>query len=189
MRCPYCGYDKVQPNFNFCPLCKKPLNENANTMKTPHASQSNQDLHEKNAFTRLFDGWTYEKAIADPYSYAKWAYKNPFNHKDLLRKWIIKGNDTTIIRSAIAERQKQIEIILNESVKEIVAAEALAEAEALVTKRYLDEEHLGGLIHPPKEAEESIKMDEEDLANLAKRKMEELREQILEFGLRTFEKK
>lgn len=69
MRCPYCGYDKVQPNFNFCPLCKKPLNENATTMKTPHASQSNQDLHEKNAFTRLFDGWTYEKAIADPYSH------------------------------------------------------------------------------------------------------------------------
>ena len=27
MKCPYCGYDKIQPNFNFCPKCKRPLNE------------------------------------------------------------------------------------------------------------------------------------------------------------------
>lgn len=28
MKCPYCGYDKIQPNFNFCPKCKKSLKEN-----------------------------------------------------------------------------------------------------------------------------------------------------------------
>ena len=106
MKCPYCGYDKVQPNFNFCPSCKKPLNENANTMKTPHASQSNQDLHEKNAFTRLFDGWTYEKAIADPYSYAIWAYKNPNDNKYYLNTWMNNGYDITIIRNAIVEANR-----------------------------------------------------------------------------------
>lgn len=106
MKCPYCGYDKIQPNFNFCPSCKKPLNEKANTMKTPHASQPNQNMHEKNAFTRLFDGWTYEKAIADPHKYAKWAYKNPNDNRYYLNKWKNDGNDTTIIRNAIAEANR-----------------------------------------------------------------------------------
>ena len=25
MKCPFCGYDKIQPNFNFCPRCCKVL--------------------------------------------------------------------------------------------------------------------------------------------------------------------
>lgn len=28
MKCPYCGYDKIQPNYNFCPNCKKSFKEN-----------------------------------------------------------------------------------------------------------------------------------------------------------------
>ena len=31
MKCPYCGYDKVQPNFNFCPKCKRSLKEQNET--------------------------------------------------------------------------------------------------------------------------------------------------------------
>ena len=27
MKCPYCGYDKIQPNFNFCPRCNRSLKE------------------------------------------------------------------------------------------------------------------------------------------------------------------
>lgn len=27
MKCPHCGYDKIQPNFNFCPGCSRPLLE------------------------------------------------------------------------------------------------------------------------------------------------------------------
>ena len=103
MKCPYCGYDKIQPNFNFCPSCKKPLNEKANTMETPHASQQNQNLHEKGFINRAFSRWTYERAIADPYSYAIWANKNPNDNRYFLNKWMNEGNDTTIIRNAIAE--------------------------------------------------------------------------------------
>ena len=106
MKCPYCGYDKIQPNFNFCPSCKKPLNETANTMKTPHASQPNQNPHEKGFINRAFSRWTYERAIADPYSYAIWAYKNPNDNQYFLNKWKNEGNDTTIIRNAIAEANR-----------------------------------------------------------------------------------
>lgn len=103
MNCPYCGYDKIQPNFNFCPSCKKPLNEKANTMKTPHASQQNPNLHEKGFINRAISRWTYERAIADPYSYAIWAYKNPNDNRHFLNKWMNEGKDITIIRDAIAE--------------------------------------------------------------------------------------
>ena len=103
MKCPYCGYDKIQPNFNFCPSCKKPLNETANTMKTPHASQQNPNLHEKGFINRAISRWTYERAIADPYSYAIWAYKNPNDNRYFLNKWMNEGKDITIIRDAIAE--------------------------------------------------------------------------------------
>ena len=106
MKCPYCGYDKIQPNFNFCPSCKKPLNETANTMKTPHASQPNQNPQEKGFINRAFSRWTYERAIADPYSYAIWAYKNPNDNRYFLNKWKNEGNDTTIIRNAIAEANR-----------------------------------------------------------------------------------
>ena len=106
MKCPYCGYDKIQPNFNFCPSCKKPLNEKANTMETPHASQQNPNLHEKGFINRAFSRWTYERAIADPYSYAIWAYKNPNDNRYFLNKWMNEGNDITIIRNAIAEANR-----------------------------------------------------------------------------------
>ena len=106
MKCPYCGYDKIQPNFNFCPSCKKPLNETANTMKTPHASQQNPNLHEKGFINRAISRWTYERAIADPYSYAIWAYKNPNDNRYFLNKWMNEGKDITIIRDAIAEANR-----------------------------------------------------------------------------------
>ena len=106
MKCPYCGYDKIQPNFNFCPSCKKPLNEKANTVETPHASQPNQNLHEKGFINRAISRWTYERAIADPYSYAIWAYKNPNDNRYFLNKWMNEGNDITIIRNAIAEANR-----------------------------------------------------------------------------------
>lgn len=106
MKCPYCGYDKIQPNFNFCPSCKKPLNEKANTMETPHASQQNPNLYEKGFINRAFSRWTYERAIADPYSYAIWAYKNPNDNRYFLNKWMNEGNDITIIRNAIAEANR-----------------------------------------------------------------------------------
>ena len=106
MKCPYCGYDKIQPNFNFCPSCKKPLNEKANTMTTAHASQQNPNLHEKGFINRAFSRWTYERAIADPYSYAIWAYKNPNDNRYFLNKWMNEGNDITIIRNAIAEANR-----------------------------------------------------------------------------------
>lgn len=106
MKCPYCGYDKIQPNFNFCPSCKKPLNEKANTMETPHASQQNPNLHEKGFINRAFSRWTYERAIADPYSYAIWAYKNPNDNRYFLNKWMNEGNDIIIIRNAIAEANR-----------------------------------------------------------------------------------
>lgn len=101
MKCPYCGYDKIQPNFNFCPSCKKPLNEKANTMKT--ASQPNPNLQEKGFINRAISRWTYERAIADPYSYAIWAYKNPNDNRHFLNIWLNEGKDITIIRDAIAE--------------------------------------------------------------------------------------
>jgi hypothetical protein len=106
MKCPYCGYDKIQPNFSFCPSCEKPLNETANTMKTPHALQQNPNLHEKGFINRAISRWTYERAIADPYSYAIWAYKNPNDNRYFLNKWKNEGNDTTIIRNAIAEANR-----------------------------------------------------------------------------------
>ena len=78
-------YDKIQPNFNFCPSCKRLLNEKVGVMKISHMSQ-----------------------------------------------------------------QKQKETILNESVKEIVAAEALAETIALEKNiRLPDEVNMMGLICPP----------------------------------------
>ena len=106
MKCPYCGYDKIQPNFNFCPSCKKPLNEKAKTMKTPHVSQQNPNSQEKGFINRAFSRWTYERAIADPYSYAIWAYKNPNDNRYFLNKWMNEGNDITIIRNAIAEANR-----------------------------------------------------------------------------------
>lgn len=106
MKCPYCGYDKIQPNFNFCPSCKKPLNEKAKTIKTPHVSQQNPNSQEKGFINRAFSRWTYERAIADPYSYAIWAYKNPNDNRYFLNKWMNEGNDITIIRNAIAEANR-----------------------------------------------------------------------------------
>ena len=97
MNCPYCGYDKIQPNFNFCPSCKKPLNEKANTMTTAHASQQNPNLHEKGFINRAISRWTYERAIADPYSYAIWAYKNPNDNRHFLNKWMNEGKDITFV--------------------------------------------------------------------------------------------
>lgn len=106
MKCPYCGYDKVQPNFNYCPSCRKPLNEKVNSIKTNHVSQSNTNPIEKGLFDRVISRWTYERAMSDPYRYAIWAYKNPNDNRYFLNKWNSEGKDLTVIRNAIAEANR-----------------------------------------------------------------------------------
>lgn len=104
MKCPYCGYDKIQPNFNFCPECKRTLKEKREAKQVIEHGE----LHpqEKNFITRIFSRWTYERAIADPYGYASWAYRNPNDNKFFLDKWNREGNDLTLIREAILEANR-----------------------------------------------------------------------------------
>ncbi len=85
MKCPYCGYDKIQPNFNFCPSCKSPLNETAKAMNAPQTMQSTPNAQEKTFLSRI--AWTYEKAINDPESFEKWALRNPNDYRYLMNKW------------------------------------------------------------------------------------------------------
>lgn len=104
MKCPYCGYDKIQPNFNFCPKCKKPLNEKSATASDAPTRDHARD--EKWWGTRILSGWTYERAAADPYSYALWAYENPNDNRVFLGRWHAAGHDLTTIHHAIAEANR-----------------------------------------------------------------------------------
>lgn len=106
MKCPNpeCGYDKIQPNFIYCPKCHYPLKaQNDSEQVTKH---SKGDLHEKGFINRAFSRWTYERANADPYAYAIWAYRNPNDNKVFLQEWYKEGHDLTAIRKAIEEANR-----------------------------------------------------------------------------------
>lgn len=104
MKCPHCGYDKIQPNFNYCPKCKRPLKEQGNA---GNATVSDGDTYQEKGFiNRAFSRWTYERAIADPYGYASWAYHNPNDNRVFLERWNREGHDLSIIRQAIAEANR-----------------------------------------------------------------------------------
>lgn len=104
MKCPYCGYDKVQPNFNFCPKCKRSLKEQNETKQVIEQNESNPQ--EKGFINRAFSRWTYERAMADPYAYASWAYRNPNDNRVFLERWNRDGNDLSTIRRAISEANR-----------------------------------------------------------------------------------
>ena len=103
MKCPHCGYDKIQPNFNFCPKCKRPLKEQKNAQPNQGAGV---EASEKGFINRAFSRWTYERAMADPYGYAVWAYRNPNDNRVFLERWNREGHDLTIIRQAISEANR-----------------------------------------------------------------------------------
>lgn len=104
MKCPYCGYDKIQPNFNFCPKCKRSLKEQN---ETKQVEEYNEHLSQEKGFiNRAFSRWTYERAMADPYAYASWAYRNPNDNRVFLERWNRDGNDLTTIRRAISEANR-----------------------------------------------------------------------------------
>ena len=104
MKCPKCGYDKIQPNFVYCPKCHYPLK--AQNDSTQVAKHIEGNLHEKGFINRAFSRWTYERANADPYAYAIWAYRNPNDNKVFLQKWHKEGHDLTAIQKAIAEANR-----------------------------------------------------------------------------------
>ena len=104
MKCPYCGYDKIQPNFNYCPKCKRLLKEQN---ETKQVEEYNEHLSQEKGFiNRAFSRWTYERAMADPYAYASWAYRNPNDNRVFLERWNRDGNDLTTIRRAISEANR-----------------------------------------------------------------------------------
>lgn len=104
MKCPYCGYDKIQPNFNFCPKCKRSLKEQN---ETKQVEEYNEHLSQEKGFiNRAFSRWTYERAMADPYAYASWAYRNPNDNRVFLERWNRDGNDLLTIRRAISEANR-----------------------------------------------------------------------------------
>ena len=104
MKCPYCGYDKIQPNFNFCPKCKRFLKDQNGTKQV--LEQEDPHPQEKGFINRAFSRWTYERAMADPYAYAIWAYRNPNDNRVFLERWNKDGNDLTVIRQAISEANR-----------------------------------------------------------------------------------
>ena len=104
MKCPYCGYDKIQPNFNFCPKCKRSLKESNETKQVEEYNEHR--AQEKGFINRAFSRWTYERAMADPYAYASWAYRNPNDNRVFLERWNRDGNDLTTIRRAISEANR-----------------------------------------------------------------------------------
>lgn len=104
MKCPYCGYDKIQPNFNFCPKCKCSLREQNETKQVE--GNTEHTLQEKGFINRAFSRWTYDRAMSDPYAYASWAYRNPNDNRIFLERWNRDGNDLTIIRQAISEANR-----------------------------------------------------------------------------------
>ena len=104
MKCPYCGYDKIQPSFNFCPKCKRSLKEQNETKQV--IGQNESHPQEKGFINRAFSRWTYERAMADPYAYASWAYRNPNDNRVFLERWNRDGNDLSTIRRAISEANR-----------------------------------------------------------------------------------
>ena len=104
MKCPYCGYEKIQPNFNYCPKCKRSLKEQNETKQLEVNIEHNPQ--EKGFINRAFSRWTYERAMADPYAYASWAYRNPNDNRVFLERWNRDGNDLTTIRRAISEANR-----------------------------------------------------------------------------------
>lgn len=104
MKCPYCGYDKIQPNFNYCPKCKHSLKEQNETKQVEEYNEHRSQ--EKGFINRAFSRWTYERAMADPYAYASWAYRNPNDNRVFLERWNSDGNDLTTIRQAISEANR-----------------------------------------------------------------------------------
>lgn len=104
MKCPYCGYDKIQPNFNYCPTCKRSLKEQNETKQVDEYNEHHSQ--EKGFINRAFSRWTYERAMADPYAYASWAYRNPNDNRVFLERWNRDGNDLATIRRAISEANR-----------------------------------------------------------------------------------
>lgn len=103
-KCPYCGCDKIQPVFNFCPTCKRPLKDHKETKQ--FIQHENQHSQEKGFINRMWSRWTYERAMADPYAYANWAYHNPNDNAVFLGRWNREGNDLSVIRQAISEANR-----------------------------------------------------------------------------------
>lgn len=104
MKCPFCGYDKIQPNFNFCPKCERSLIEQPDAdHAAEHTAAGSQ---EKGFINRAIARWTYERAMADPYAYASWAYRNPNDNRVYLNRWNRAGNDLSVIRDAISEANR-----------------------------------------------------------------------------------
>ncbi len=106
MKCPHCGYDKIQPSFNFCPKCKRSLKEQSIPPQHVDLEYTEADSREKGFINRAIARWTYERAMADPYAYASWAYRNPNDNRVYLARWKRDGNDLTVIRQAIAEANR-----------------------------------------------------------------------------------
>ncbi len=104
MKCPYCGYDKIQPNFNFCPKCKRSLKEPNETKQVEEYNEHHSQ--EKGFINRAFSRWTYERAMADPFAYASWANRNPNDNRVFLERWNREGNDLATIRRAISEANR-----------------------------------------------------------------------------------
>lgn len=104
MKCPYCGYEKIQSSFNFCPKCKRSLKESNETKQVENYNEDHSQ--EKGFINRAFSRWTYERAMADPYAYANWAYRNPNDNRVFLERWNREGNDLTAIRRAISEANR-----------------------------------------------------------------------------------
>ena len=104
MKCPYCGYDKIQPNFNFCPQCKRSLKEHNDTKQV--VVNEVGEPQEKGFINRAISRWTYERAAADPVAYANWAQRNPNDNRVFLERWNSDGNDLVAIRRAIAEANR-----------------------------------------------------------------------------------
>lgn len=109
MKCPYCGYDKVQPNFNFCPKCKHPLTQQdriENHSQQSHSQDApvgHQASQEKWWGSRLLHPWTYDKAINDLHGYVEWARRNPNDNRYYLDRWERAGENVDVIRQAIRE--------------------------------------------------------------------------------------
>lgn len=101
MKCHYCGYDKIQPNFNYCPKCKRSLKEQNETKQVEEYNEYYSQ--EKGFINRAFSRWTYERAMADPYGYASWAYRNPNDNRVFLERWNGEGRHLETIRHAISE--------------------------------------------------------------------------------------
>lgn len=94
----------MQPSFNFCPKCKRSLKEQNETKQV--IGQNESHPQEKGFINRAFSRWTYERAMADPYAYASWAYRNPNDNRVFLERWNRDGNDLSTIRRAISEANR-----------------------------------------------------------------------------------